>query len=395
MKKILAIFLSVAVAISMIPATAFAGEDTDTTIGKVSLSKTSYVYDGDIHKPKVTVYNADMELMDSAYYCTPKYSNSKSKYPGEYTVTVKENDEYEASMTASYVIKPKNITISSTSQSGSSLTVKWKKRTKTQRKQISKIQVQIATDKNFTKGVKTYKVDNDKSSKKFSSLTRGKTYYAHVRTYKNGVYGNWSKTKSVWLKRPVVKMDSTSTGKTYKIIKDGKYAYAAAGKSIYLVNTKKNSKQTVITTKGLTHSLAIRSGYLYYVVDTGYDSYLYRMSLSTGKTKELCSDYGLSYSIKKIDGNYRIVEQSYWDFDNDEPCYNIYKLDGSVVKKYKSGQPSYVGKTSNVSGYKIVKSEGTYLGNEEYSYKVYFKKSNGKKIYLGKYTVNEEDYEGA
>ena len=55
-------------------------------------------------------------------------------------------------------------------------------------------QIQVATNKTFTKNAKTYTVNT--KSKKIKSLTKGKTYYVRVRainTYNdNKVYGAWS-----------------------------------------------------------------------------------------------------------------------------------------------------------------------------------------------------------
>ena len=58
-------------------------------------------------------------------------------------------------------------------------------------------QIQVATNKSFTKNAKTYTVNNSNTkSKKIKSLTRGKTYYVRVRAINayngNKVYGAWS-----------------------------------------------------------------------------------------------------------------------------------------------------------------------------------------------------------
>lgn len=64
-------------------------------------------------------------------------------------------------------------------------------------------EIQYSTDKSFSKGVKTKKV-NDKTLKAtFSKLTKNKTYYVRVRAWKydvleeNKLYGNWSAVKKV------------------------------------------------------------------------------------------------------------------------------------------------------------------------------------------------------
>ena len=71
-------------------------------------------------------------------------------------------------------------------------------------------QVQIATNKNFTTGVKKYNVSDTARSKKITKLTKGKTYYVRVRAYNYKIgypqtdnmkqYGSWSAVKSITCK---------------------------------------------------------------------------------------------------------------------------------------------------------------------------------------------------
>ncbi len=73
----------------------------------VILSKTSYIYNGKIQKPAVTVNNGSINLAKSNYTVT--YS-SGLKNAGAYKVTVKLKGNYSGSKTVSYTIKPKKIT---------------------------------------------------------------------------------------------------------------------------------------------------------------------------------------------------------------------------------------------------------------------------------------------
>ena len=66
---------------------------------------------------------------------------------------------------------------------------------------IAGYQVQIATDKAFTKNLQTKKVKGyKKTSLKFKKLKRKTTYYTRVRTYISvggtTYYSNWSAVKS-------------------------------------------------------------------------------------------------------------------------------------------------------------------------------------------------------
>lgn len=76
-----------------------------------------------------------------------------------------------------------------------SLKVKWNKKSN-----ISGYEIQLATNKKFTKNKKTVTIDNyNTGSKKVKSLKRSK-YYVKIRTYRNyngtKLYSNWSKVKS-------------------------------------------------------------------------------------------------------------------------------------------------------------------------------------------------------
>ena len=78
------------------------------------------------------------------------------------------------------------------------VTVKWKKSAGG----VSGYQVQISTDKNFKKNVKSKTVSSIKTtSKTIKSLKSKKTYYVRIRTFVNGsdgkVWSDWSKAKSV------------------------------------------------------------------------------------------------------------------------------------------------------------------------------------------------------
>lgn len=77
-----------------------------------------------------------------------------------------------------------------------SITVKWEKNSN-----ISAYQVQIATNKKFTKNKKTFKVSKKSTKVKIKNLKAKKKYYVRVRSYKtvNGKrnYSKWSAIKTV------------------------------------------------------------------------------------------------------------------------------------------------------------------------------------------------------
>jgi hypothetical protein len=87
------------------------------------------------------------------------------------------------------------------------ITVKWKKQTaKMPKSRITGYQIQLATNKKFTKNKKTVNVKGYKKvSKKVTKLKGGKTYYVKIRTYKTikgkKYYSKWSKVKAIKTKK--------------------------------------------------------------------------------------------------------------------------------------------------------------------------------------------------
>ena len=84
-----------------------------------------------------------------------------------------------------------------------SVTVRWNKLSAKQLKKLSRIQVQISTNKNF-KNSKTYNIKKTLKSKTIKGLKKGKTYYVRVRSIKTGSKVNyvsgWSKVMKVKVK---------------------------------------------------------------------------------------------------------------------------------------------------------------------------------------------------
>ena len=165
----------------------------------ISLSTTSYTYDGKAKKPSITVKDSKGKKIASSNY-TVSYSSGR-KSVGKYTVTIKFKGNYSGTVKKTFTIKPKSTTLSKVSAGKKAFTVKWKKQTS----QTTGYQIQYSTASNF-KGAKTVTVSSNKTtSKKISKLKAKKKYYVRVRTYKtvkiNGkntkIYSSWSKAKTV------------------------------------------------------------------------------------------------------------------------------------------------------------------------------------------------------
>lgn len=165
----------------------------------ITLSKTSYVYNGKAQKPSVTVKDSKGNKIPSNNY-TVSYSSGR-KNVGKYTVTIKFKGNYSGTVKKTFTIIPKTTTVSKLTAGKKAFTVKWKK----QATQTTGYQIQYSRSSNF-KSAKNVTVSKNKTtSKKISKLSAKKKYYIRVRTYKtvNGkkIYSDWSKVKTVTTKK--------------------------------------------------------------------------------------------------------------------------------------------------------------------------------------------------
>ena len=168
----------------------------------ISLSATSYTYDGKVKKPSVTVKDDKGEKVSSENY-TVSYAKG-CKNVGTYAATVKFKGNYSGTVRKTFTIKPKSTSISKLTAGRKKFTVKWKK----QAAQTTGYQIQYSTSSKF-KNAKTVTVSKNKTTgKTVSKLKAKKKYYVRVRTYKTvktggkstKIYSSWSKAKTVKVK---------------------------------------------------------------------------------------------------------------------------------------------------------------------------------------------------
>lgn len=170
----------------------------------VTLSKTSYTWDGKVKKPTVTVKVGSKTLTTASYTAT---FASGRKNVGKYTVKITLKGNYTGTKTVSFKINPKGTTLGTLTAGSKKVTVKWKKQaTKMSSSTITGYEIQLATNSKFTTGKKTVTVSGSASvSKAISSLKGAQKYYVRIRTYKtvSGVkyYSPWSASKSVTTKK--------------------------------------------------------------------------------------------------------------------------------------------------------------------------------------------------
>ena len=167
---------------------------------KISLSKSSFTYDGKSHKPTVTVKDRTGKVIPAANYTL---TCKTRKNIGTTNVTVKfKGSKYEGTLKTTYQVKPKSTSLSTLTAKKSEIKVQWKK----QATQTTGYELQYSTDKNFKKEVKTVKVTKNKTvSKTIKKLKKDKKYYFRIRTYKTvekkKYYSSWSKVKNIKTKK--------------------------------------------------------------------------------------------------------------------------------------------------------------------------------------------------
>ena len=166
---------------------------------KMTLSTTSYTYNGKVKKPSVKVVGSNGKTISSSNY-TVSYASGRKKV-GKYKVTVRFRGNYSGTKTLYFTIKPKATSIKSLSAGSKRFTVKWYKRTT----QTTGYQVQYSTSSKFS-SPKTVTIGKTGTTyKTVKKLRARKRYYVRVRTYKtvNGTryYSSWSKAKYVTTKR--------------------------------------------------------------------------------------------------------------------------------------------------------------------------------------------------
>lgn len=168
-------------------------------IKTVSLSKTSYTYNGRNQKPGVTVKDAKGKTISSKYY-TVSYPKS-CKSVGTYTVTIQFKGNYSGTVKKTYTIVPKGTSISKLTAVSKGFSVKWSKQTS----QTSGYQIQYSTSSKFSKPKYVTVSKTSTVSSTVRKLSGKKKYYVRVRTYKTikgkKYYSSWSKAKSVTTKK--------------------------------------------------------------------------------------------------------------------------------------------------------------------------------------------------
>lgn len=161
----------------------------------VTLSTTSYTYNGKVKKPSVTVKDSKGKTISSSNYTVTYASGCKNV--GTYKVTIKLKGNYSGTLTKTFKINPAATSISKLTAKSKGFTAKWTKKTT----QVTGYQIQYSTSSSFSNAKKVTISKNSTTSKTISKLAKNKKYYVRIRTYKtvNGTkyYSSWSSKKSI------------------------------------------------------------------------------------------------------------------------------------------------------------------------------------------------------
>ncbi len=169
---------------------------TIAAASKISINKTSVTYDKKTQKVTVTVKDSKGKALATSQYSVS--GTVSAKKVGTYKVTVTLKGNYAGSKTFTWKINPKATKVTSVKAGKKSLTVKWSK----QATETTGYKIQVSTDKNFKKNVKTVTINKNKTvSKKITGLKKNKKYYVRICTYKGSNASAWAKySKSVKVK---------------------------------------------------------------------------------------------------------------------------------------------------------------------------------------------------
>ncbi|MBE6719759.1 MAG: hypothetical protein E7571_03755 [Ruminococcaceae bacterium] len=171
-------------------------EIIDASELEFTLAANSYVYNGKVKTPKVTVKDKSGKTVGNANY-TVSYAKGR-KNVGTYKVTLTFKGNYTGKLSKSFKIVPKGTSLSKLTAGKKSFAAVWKKQTA----QTTGYQIRYSTDKNFKKAVKTVTVGKSKTVKTtVKKLKKKAKYYVQIRTYKTvgktKYYSSWSKAKPI------------------------------------------------------------------------------------------------------------------------------------------------------------------------------------------------------
>lgn len=146
---------------------------------RYALSYCNTVYDGNEHYPDLTVTKKDGTVLEQGADYDVSYSGD-GKQVGRYYVSVKLKNGYIGEKSIEFTVKPKGVSSVSVSALLGGFSASWDKQTDN----TAGYELQYSQNSNFS-SAKTVSVGkNTTNSQKVTGLSRNKTYYVRVRTYR-------------------------------------------------------------------------------------------------------------------------------------------------------------------------------------------------------------------
>lgn len=160
-----------------------------------------------------------------------------------------------------------------------------------------------------------------------------------ITVYNSNIYyiTNNENTKKSYLNR------TSLSGKSSKTLASGSilainhlntysgYVYFNLGRNVYRIKSSSNTKSKFLSNADI---LDFSNGNIYYTVNKNYNDYLYKMNLSSKRSKFIMKKFSIVYvSALK---NYILVDYSINSNDYYNSFVYLYTTDGKVVKKLNS-----------------------------------------------------------
>lgn len=146
---------------------------------RYALSYCNTVYDGKEHYPDLTVTKKDGTVLEQGTDYDISYSGD-GKQVGRYYVSVKLKNGYIGEKSIEFTVKPKGVSSVSVSALLGGFSASWDKQTDN----TAGYELQYSQNSNFS-SAKTVSIGNNTTnSQKVTGLSRNKTYYVRVRTYR-------------------------------------------------------------------------------------------------------------------------------------------------------------------------------------------------------------------
>lgn len=146
---------------------------------RYALSYCNTVYDGNEHYPDLTVTKKDGTVLEQGTDYDISYSGD-GKQVGRYYVSVKLKNGYIGEKSIEFTVKPKGVSSVSVSALLGGFSASWDKQTDN----TAGYELQYSQNSNFS-SAKTVSVGNNTTnSQKVTGLSRNKTYYVRLRTYR-------------------------------------------------------------------------------------------------------------------------------------------------------------------------------------------------------------------